>query len=273
MSSTVAARIMPEIIGHRPEPCPSDSALLRGVNPTVAFVSLLDLQNSSAAGPTRVLWRTNTLGDAASMMTSVVAFVGAAFLVAMVPGPSTVVILRRAVMNGRRTGLVTVLGNECGVLLWGLAAAFGLSALLLASQVAYDLIRIAGAAVLVWMGARAVWQARRAGQPDQAPAEAAPVSLPRAYWHGLVTNFANPKAGVFAVSFLPQFVPHGAPVLPTLLAFSAIWAVVDLIWYLPLVLLAGRVGGVLQRRSVRRRMEQVSGALLVGLGLRLAIEA
>ncbi|WP_323187168.1 MULTISPECIES: LysE family translocator [unclassified Streptomyces] len=264
---------MPEIIGHRPEPCPSDSALLRGVNPTVAFVSLLDLQNSSAAGPTRVLWRTNTLGDAASMMTSVVAFVGAAFLVAMVPGPSTVVILRRAVMNGRRTGLVTVLGNECGVLLWGLAAAFGLSALLLASQVAYDLIRIAGAAVLVWMGARAVWQARRAGQPDQAPAEAAPVSLPRAYWHGLVTNFANPKAGVFAVSFLPQFVPHGAPVLPTLLAFSAIWAVVDLIWYLPLVLLAGRVGGVLQRRSVRRRMEQVSGALLVGLGLRLAIEA
>ncbi|MFF1262109.1 MULTISPECIES: LysE family translocator [unclassified Streptomyces] len=264
---------MPEIIGHRPEPCPSDSVLLRGVNPTVAFVSLLDLQNSSAAGPTRVLWRTNTLGDAASMMTSVVAFVGAAFLVAMVPGPSTVVILRRAVMNGRRTGLVTVLGNECGVLLWGLAAAFGLSALLLASQVAYDLIRIAGAAVLVWMGARAVWQARRAGQPDQAPAEAAPVSLPRAYWHGLVTNFANPKAGVFAVSFLPQFVPHGAPVLPTLLAFSAIWAVVDLIWYLPLVLLAGRVGGVLQRRSVRRRMEQVSGALLVGLGLRLAIKA
>ncbi|WP_329437485.1 MULTISPECIES: LysE family translocator [unclassified Streptomyces] len=264
---------MPEIIGHRPEPCPSDSALLRGVNPTVAFVSLLDLQNSSAAGPTRVLWRTNTLGVAASMMTSVVAFVGAAFLVAMVPGPSTVVILRRAVMNGRRTGLVTVLGNECGVLLWGLAAAFGLSALLLASQVAYDLIRIAGAAVLVWMGARAVWQARRAGQPDQAAAEAAPVSLPRGYWHGLVTNFANPKAGVFAVSFLPQFVPHGAPVLPTLLAFSAIWAVVDLIWYLPLVLLAGRVGGVLQRRSVRRRMEQVSGALLVGLGLRLAIEA
>ncbi|MEU0390335.1 LysE family translocator [Streptomyces chartreusis] len=84
---------------------------------------------------------------------------------------------------------------------------------------------------------------------------------------GLVTNFANPKAGVFAVSFLPQFVPHGAPVLPTLLAFSVIWAVVDLIWYLPLVWLAGRVGGVLHRHSVRRRMEQVSGALLVGMGV------
>ncbi|RNG18199.1 LysE family translocator [Streptomyces botrytidirepellens] len=207
------------------------------------------------------------------MMTSFVAFVGAAFLIAMVPGPSTVVILRRAVVNGRRTGMAAVLGNECGVLLWGLAAAFGLSALLLASQVAYDVIRVAGAAVLVWMGARALWQARRAGRPDEGPAVTAAVPLRRAYWQGLVTNVANPKAGVFAVSFLPQFVPHGAPVLPTLLAFSVIWAVVDLIWYLPLVWLAGRVGGVLQRQSVRRRMEQVSGAVLVGLGVRLATES
>jgi threonine/homoserine/homoserine lactone efflux protein len=206
------------------------------------------------------------------MMTSVLAFVGAAFLIAMVPGPSTVVILRRAVRNGPRTGMATVLGNECGVLLWGLAAAFGLSALLLASQVAYDVIRIAGAAVLVWMGARALWQARRAGQPAQGSAQTAAMSLRRAYWQGLVTNFANPKAGVFAVSFLPQFVPQGAPVLPTLLAFSVIWAAVDLIWYLPLVWLSGRVGGVLQRQSVRRRMEQASGALLVGLGVRLATE-
>ncbi|MEU5028390.1 LysE family translocator [Streptomyces milbemycinicus] len=210
------------------------------------------------------------------MLTSIVAFIGAAFLIAMVPGPSTVVIVRRAVVNGRRTGMATVLGNECGVLLWGLAAALGLSALLLASQVAYDVIRIAGAAVLVWMGARALWRARRARRadgPDAEPAETAEVSWRRAYWQGLITNFANPKAGVFAVSFLPQFVPQGAPVLLTLLAFSVIWAVVDLVWYLPLVWLAGRMGGVLRRQSVRRRMEQISGAVLVGLGLRLAAQS
>ncbi|MGW0882454.1 LysE family translocator [Streptomyces sp. NPDC002671] len=208
------------------------------------------------------------------MMTSVVAFVGAAFLIAMVPGPSTVVILRRAVVNGRRTGMATVLGNECGVLLWGLAAAFGLSALLLASRVAYDGIQIGGAAVLVWMGARALWQARRAGRAAGEPvAGAAAVSLGRAYRQGLVTNFANPKAGVFAVSFLPQFVPQHAAVLPTLLLFSVIWAVVDLVWYLPLVWLAGRVGGVLRRQSVQRRMEQLSGLVLVGLGLRLAVDS
>jgi threonine/homoserine/homoserine lactone efflux protein len=207
------------------------------------------------------------------MLTSVAAFVGAAFLIAMVPGPSTVVILRRAVVNGRRTGMAAVLGNECGVLLWGLAAAFGLSALLVASRVAYDVIRIVGAAVLVWMGARALWQARRAGGLEAEPAEAASVSRRRAYWQGLVTNFANPKAGLFAVSFLPQFVPQGASVLPTLLALAVIWVVVDLIWYLPLIWLAGRIGGVLRRQSVRRRMEQISGAVLVGLGIRLAVDS
>ncbi|MBO8191494.1 LysE family translocator [Streptomyces oryzae] len=207
------------------------------------------------------------------MLTSLAAFVGAAFLIAMVPGPSTVVILRRAVVDGRRTGMAAVLGNECGVLLWGLAAAFGLSVLLLASQFAYDVIRITGAAVLVWMGARALWRARRvAGQAGE-PAQTAPVSNRRAFWQGLVTNAANPKAGVFAVSFLPQFVPDGAPVLAMLLAFSVIWVVADLIWYLPLVALAGRVGGVLRRPSVRRRMEQISGAVLVGLGVRLAVDA
>ncbi|MFB4301221.1 LysE family translocator [Actinomadura sp. NTSP31] len=207
------------------------------------------------------------------MMSSLVAFVGAAFLVAMVPGPSTAVILRRSLMSGRGNGVATVLGNECGVLLWGLAAAFGLSALLLASQLAYDAMRITGAVVLVFMGTRALWQARRGTAEDDEPARTSAVSHARAFRQGVVTNFANPKAGVFAVSFLPQFVPHGAPVLATLVLFSVIWALVDMIWYLPMVWLAGRARAVFQRRSVRRRMEQVSGVVLVALGIRLAAES
>ncbi|HEU5026250.1 MAG TPA: LysE family translocator [Spirillospora sp.] len=208
------------------------------------------------------------------MMSSLVAFVGAAFLIAMVPGPSTAVILRRAVMNGRVNGMATVLGNECGVLLWGLAAAFGLSALLLASRLAYDAMRITGAVVLVYMGARALWKARHKGGTDEEPAPpAAAVSHGRAFRQGLITNFANPKAGVFAVSFLPQFVPHGAPVLATLVLFSVIWALVDTIWYLPMVWLAGRARVLLQRASIRRRMEQVAGLVLLGLGIRLAAES
>jgi threonine/homoserine/homoserine lactone efflux protein len=205
------------------------------------------------------------------MLTSLLAFVGAACVVAMVPGPSTAVILRRSVINGRASGVATALGNEAGVLLWGFAAAFGLSALLLASRIAYDTMRIAGAALLVWMGTRALLRARHAAASEP-PRDEPGMAGGRAFRLGLLTNFANPKAGVFAVSFLPQFVPHGAPVLPTLMLFSLIWAVIDLVWYLPLVWLAGRARTALQRPAVRRRLEQISGAVLVGLGLRLALD-
>lgn len=206
------------------------------------------------------------------MLTSILTFIGAACLIAMVPGPSTAIILRRSMINGRASGAATVLGNEAGVLLWGLAAALGLSGLLLASRVAYDTMRVAGAVLLVWMGARALWKARRA-VPAEPAADGPAVSHWRAFRLGLLTNFANPKAGVFAISFLPQFVPHGAPVLPMLMLFSVIWALIDLVWYLPIVWLAGRARAVLQRPAVRRRLEQVSGAVLVGLGLRLALDS
>ncbi|MFD0475990.1 LysE family translocator [Nonomuraea thailandensis] len=93
------------------------------------------------------------------------AFIGACVLVAMVPGVSTAIILRQTLRAGRGSGLAATLGNETGILLWGLAAAFGLSALLVASQVAYDIMRVTGAALLVVMGAQALWHARRARRP------------------------------------------------------------------------------------------------------------
>jgi threonine/homoserine/homoserine lactone efflux protein len=211
------------------------------------------------------------------MLENLLPFIGATALIAMAPGPSTVVILRRSVSAGRRAGAATVLGNETGVLLWGLAAAFGLSALLAASQLAYDAIRVAGGGVLVYMGVRALWQVRRGHrgegpQPVPAgPGEAGP--LWRSYRVGLLTNFANPKAGVFAVSFLPQFVADGAPVLATLMLFSVLWVLIDLVWYSGVIWLVDRTRRAFERPSVRRRLEQVSGVVLVGLGVRLAADA
>jgi threonine/homoserine/homoserine lactone efflux protein len=207
------------------------------------------------------------------MLQTLIAFAGAAAVVALVPGPSTAIIVRQSVTAGRRAGVAAMLGNECGVVLWGLAAAFGLSALLLASTIAYDAMRIVGAVFLVTLGARALWRSRRPAAPaaDEAPVRAG--SRWRAFRLGLLTNFANPKAGVFAVSFLPQFVPAGASVLPVLIALSLVWALIDMVWYLALIWLAGRAGRAFGRPSVRRRLEQVSGVVLVGLGLRLAAES
>ncbi|WP_301177165.1 LysE family translocator [Actinomadura geliboluensis] len=210
------------------------------------------------------------------MVESLLAFAGAAVLIAMAPGPSTVVIMRESVRSGRRGGLAGVLGNEAGVLVWGLAAAVGLSALLVASRLAYEGLRVAGAVVLVWFGVRALWRARRGGASDGlegVEGGGAGLSGWRCFRLGLVTNFANPKAGVFAVSFLPQFVPDGWPVGWTLVGFSVLWALIDLAWYAVVVWVVGAARRVLGRPGVRRRLEQVSGAVLVGLGVRLAVEA
>ncbi|WP_242910697.1 LysE family translocator [Actinomadura terrae] len=224
---------------------------------------------------------------------------GAAVLIALAPGPSTVVIMRESARSGRRAGMATVLGNEAGVLVWGLAAAAGLSALLVASRLAYDGLRVVGAGVLVWFGVRALWRARRGASgpepadPDagldadsaagpgagpDAGLDAGPVAGPgggvgwRCFRMGLVTNAANPKAGVFAVSFLPQFVPEGWPVPVALAVFSVLWVVIDLVWYTGVVWLVASARRVVGRPAVRRRLEQVSGAVLVALGLRLAAE-
>ncbi|MDX3110534.1 LysE family translocator [Nonomuraea angiospora] len=202
------------------------------------------------------------------------AFVGACVLVAMAPGVSTAIILRQTLRAGRGSGMAATLGNETGILLWGLAAAFGLSALLVASQLAYDVMRVVGAVVLVVMGAQALWQARKGAPATGMEAEEAVVPGRRGpYLAGLGTCLANPKAAVFAMSFLPQFVTPGQNVPVTLATLAVVWVLVDLAWYGLLIWTVARAKAVLGRPAVRRRLEQISGVVLIGLGVRLAVES
>ncbi|WP_017591509.1 LysE family translocator [Nocardiopsis potens] len=211
------------------------------------------------------------------MVPALLAFIGAAFLIAITPGPSAAVILRQTVRGGRRAALATVLGNEAGVLFWGVAAALGLSALVTASQIAYEVLRFGGAAVLLWLGVQSLLAARR-GAVDDGPGGDADAPRPASTWWpsfrlGLVTNAANPKAAVFAVSFLPQFVPEGAPVLPSLLALAVLWTLVDLVWFVSAVWVVALVREAFARPAVRRWMEAVSGTVLIGLGVRVVTAA
>lgn len=212
------------------------------------------------------------------MPTTLIAFLGACTLVAASPGPSTVLIIKQS-LHSRRSGFLTVLGNETGVFIWGVAAAFGLTALLTASEVAYDVMRIVGAVVLVGFGVQTLRQARRTKQAEGAQGAAEPVwegtrkSGWASYRGGLLLNLANPKAAVFALSFLPQFVPQGAPHLPTMVGLAALWAVYEVGYYGLYVWFVGRMKTVLSRSGVRRRLEQVSGGVLLLLGVRMALDS
>ncbi|MEU1199314.1 LysE family translocator [Streptomyces sp. NPDC005813] len=207
------------------------------------------------------------------MLSTLLAFLGACTLIAASPGPSTVLIIKQS-LRSRRSGFLTVLGNETGVFVWGVVAAFGLSALLAASEVAYDVMRIVGAVVLVGFGIQTLRQARRSKDaPDGAGWEGTEQSGWASYRGGLLLNLANPKAAVFAMSFLPQFVPEGAPHLPTMVGLAALWAVYEVGYYGLYVWFVGRMKAVLSRTGVRRRLEQVSGGVLLLLGARLALES
>lgn len=200
------------------------------------------------------------------MWNALAALVAASFLIALSPGPGTALVLRQSA-RGRRGAVAVVAGMEVGVLVWAVAAALGLSVLLTASEVAYHALRITGAVFLVYLGVRAI---RSAGGP--LPEVGAPRDAGRAFRSGLVVNLANPKLGVFAISFLPQFPPAGAP-RAVFVLFALVWVLVDTAWYLVLVGALDRVRGRLARAGVRRVLDRVCGGVLVALGLRLVVDA
>ncbi|KAB8167828.1 LysE family translocator [Streptomyces sp. 3MP-14] len=207
------------------------------------------------------------------MLSHLPAFLLACLLIAASPGPGTVLIIRNS-LRDRRAGFLTVLGNESGVFIWGLAAAFGLTALLDASEAAYDVLRLGGAVVLVIFGIQTLRAARRGSGASLAAErpDAEPGSRAHYYRTGLLLNLANPKAGIFAMAFLPQFVPAGAPHLPTMVLLAAIWAVFEVGYYATYVWGVDRMRTLLARPTVRRRLEQVSGVVLIGLAVRLATD-
>jgi threonine/homoserine/homoserine lactone efflux protein len=199
---------------------------------------------------------------------SVAAFVGAAVLIVLLPGPDTLVVVRSILRGGRRQGTLTALGNLCGLTVWVVAAALGLAAVLEASEVGYAVLRIVGACYLVFLGVQA-WRTR--GHVEQ-PVDGGRGLLGTGFRAGVLTNLLNPKVGVFFVTFLPGFVPEGSSVLWVTLLFGSIFIVLTAAYWVLLLGLAGRVTGWMSTPRIRRRLDTATAAVLVAFGVRLATE-
>lgn len=199
-------------------------------------------------------------------MGSLPEFLLIAILVTVTPGPGTAMIIRVAARDGRRAALSAVIGNSGGVLVWGVLSAVGVSSLIVASQLAFDVLRFGGALVLVALGLRSLL---RRGEPVE-PAVVRPTRL--GGWRvGLVTSLANPKLAVFFIALFPQFLSRDAPVLPLALAMAATIVLLDLVWYSLLAYAVDRARAMLRPR-LQRLLERFTGAVMVGLGIRLATE-
>ena len=199
-------------------------------------------------------------------------FLVAVTLLALVPGPATVLVVRRAALHGRRAALPLIAGIEVGIYAWAVAAALGLVALVAASTTAFLVLKIVGAGVLVLLGVRAWRSARQVGALELGGDAGHGGSWWRAVGTGAVTNLANPKAAAFAFAFYPQFIPAGADVLRMTLLLALVQVVVDASWYLLLATVVGKARSFFLRTRVRQRMERIAGAVLVTFGIRFAVE-
>jgi threonine/homoserine/homoserine lactone efflux protein len=200
------------------------------------------------------------------------AFLLAVVLISASPGPAMALILRRAALHGPRAAVPTVLGLEAGLYLWALAAGAGLAALVAASATAYTVLRVVGAVTLLALGVRA-WLAAWRDRGEPVPAAAGGTSARRAFGEGLVVQLANPKAAVFMFAFYPQFVPQDGPVLVWTAGLALVQVCVETILYLGLAGVVGRASDWLRTPRIRRRLEAVSGTVLVALGLRVAVSS
>ncbi|MEU1430303.1 LysE family translocator [Nocardia sp. NPDC005746] len=205
------------------------------------------------------------------MLHSLLSFAAVAGLLTLIPGLDTALVLRAAVSRGRRYAFASAVGIGCGTLMWGAAAAAGVSVLLTASEVAYAVLRTVGAIYLVWMGIAMI---RTGLERPIATTEAAVDDSSRgvfgAWARGLGTNMLNPKVGVFYAAMLPQFLPDGVPHLLMGCVLAVVHNVEGMVWFTVIISVAGAAKTWLNRESVRRAMDTVTGAILLGFGLKLA---
>ena len=191
-------------------------------------------------------------------------------LVIVTPGPDTVVTVNGTASGGRRGGVFTALGVSCGQAGWTLAAAAGVSALLVACEPAFLAVKYLGAAYLCYLGLHALWSAARpqASPPADAAEEPARRGALDCYRRGLLCDLGNPKMAVFFTSLLPQF---GAG-FAALALLGLVFCAMTFLWLACYAMAVAAMSGLLRRSPARRILDAVSGTVLIGLGIRLATE-
>jgi threonine/homoserine/homoserine lactone efflux protein len=205
---------------------------------------------------------------------SLLAFVPLAALLTLTPGADTMLVAKNAVGRGPASGAASALGVCTGLFAHAAASVLGLSVILARSAELYHWVKLAGAAYLIYLGAAALWRCRQDLPPENGLRRTA---LRRAPWRtsyreGLLCNVLNPKAAVFYLSLLPQFIAPGGDVLAWSLVLAGIHAGMAIVWLTAVSLFLDKLGGLVSGDRLRRRMEAASGAVLAALGIGLALE-
>lgn len=203
------------------------------------------------------------------MIQSLLSFAVLAGLLTLVPGIDTTLVLRTAITRGSKEAFVTLCGIATGVLVWGVAAAVGVSALLLMSQTAFLIVKYAGAAYLVYMGIQLF---RYSKHHSEAQVEVKTQSMPRAFLKGMTTNILNPKVGVFYMAVLPQFIWAGAPTWFAGIMLALVHVTEGMIWLSFIIYATSFARKFLSRPKTKMWIDRIAGSALITFGFKTAFD-
>ena len=197
-------------------------------------------------------------------------FLGVVAVLTITPGPDMALVLRNGVRGGSSAAWWTGLGCCTGIAAYAAATTAGLSALLIASHTAFTTLRLVGGIYLAYLGATALWHARKS--LTAVTTDAAVITTRRtAYRQGLVTNLLNPKIALLFLGLIPQFVATGEPAFRTTGFLAGTFLVIAVVWWRVFSLAVGALGRVLARPRVRTWLERLTGLVLIGLGARVVL--
>lgn len=192
-----------------------------------------------------------------------------AIVLSVTPGPDTIYILGRAVSQGTRSGTASVLGISTGVLIHTIAAAIGLSTILATSALVFKMIKLIGAAYLIYLGITMILAARDTDMFSTK--NSAPGSFWKIYRQGVVTNVLNPKVALFFLSFLPQFIEPDHGSVFSFIVLGLIYVFICTVWYLIFAGFSSTIAMTFKKNPMWvRAIHRISGSIFIGLGLNLA---
>lgn len=201
-------------------------------------------------------------------------FLIAITLLTLSPGVDTLLVIRNTARGGVRDGVLTSIAISCGLFVHASVSALGISFILLQSAWLFNILKLVGATYLVWLGVQSLLSARRGVSLPVAAVQGqrSPVAIWVPLREGLLSNVLNPKTVVFYMAFLPQFIAPGDPALAKSLWLAGVHFVIANLWQIAIALMVGSAGRWLAKRWVSRTLNGVTGAVMIGLGGKLALE-
>ena len=206
------------------------------------------------------------------LLLNIPAFALTTLLLVMVPGQGVAMVLRQSILGGSKAAFLSAIGNCAGILTWAVASAIGLSAIFTKSHTAYSILKWAGVIFLVGVSIQTLFALRHEfGKFDlESKSE---VSNGASFRLGLLTNLTNVKAAVYAVAFLPAFVPNSFSLAWGIFIFGSIWALVSITWYIFLIWTVKKSSVYIQKPIVRRTLTAISAIGIMGLAIGLALSS